>query len=41
VLGNATPLFEYDSGAWGPAEADRLLQDGAGWFNPEQTWGCA
>jgi glucose-6-phosphate 1-dehydrogenase len=40
VLGNATPLFEYDSGTWGPAEADRLLQDGAGWFNPGQDWGC-
>jgi glucose-6-phosphate 1-dehydrogenase len=40
VLGSATPLFEYDSGTWGPAEADRLLQDGAGWFNPEQDWAC-
>jgi glucose-6-phosphate 1-dehydrogenase len=40
VLGDATPLFEYDSGTWGPAEADRLLSDGAGWFNPEQDWGC-
>jgi glucose-6-phosphate 1-dehydrogenase len=40
VLGNATPLFEYDSGTWGPAEADRLLTDGAGWFNPEQDWAC-
>jgi glucose-6-phosphate 1-dehydrogenase len=40
VLGSATPLFEYESGTWGPAEADRLLQDGAGWHNPEQDWAC-
>jgi glucose-6-phosphate 1-dehydrogenase len=40
VLGNATPLYEYDSGTWGPAEADRLLQNGAGWFNPDQDWAC-
>jgi glucose-6-phosphate 1-dehydrogenase len=40
VLGNATPLYQYDSGTWGPAEADRLLENGAGWFNPEQNWAC-
>jgi glucose-6-phosphate 1-dehydrogenase len=40
VLGNATPLFEYESGTWGPAEADRLLLNGAGWHNPEQDWAC-
>ena len=28
VLKNPTPLLEYESGAWGPAEADRLLQNG-------------
>jgi glucose-6-phosphate 1-dehydrogenase len=39
VLGNATPLYQYDSGTWGPAEANRLLHDG-GWFNPEQDWAC-
>jgi glucose-6-phosphate 1-dehydrogenase len=40
VLGNATPLHQYDSGTWGPVEADRLLENGAGWFNPEQDWAC-
>jgi glucose-6-phosphate 1-dehydrogenase len=40
VLGSATPLFQYESGTWGPAEADRLLQNGAGWHNPEQDWAC-
>jgi len=39
VLGNATPLYQYESGTWGPAEADRLLTNG-GWFNPEQDWAC-
>ncbi len=40
VLGSRTPLFEYESGTWGPVEADRLLQNGAGWHNPEQDWAC-
>ena len=40
VLGNATPLCEYESGTWGPAEADRLFTNGAEWFNPEQDWAC-
>jgi glucose-6-phosphate 1-dehydrogenase len=40
VLGSRTPLFEYESGTWGPAQADRLLQNGAGWHNPEQDWAC-
>jgi glucose-6-phosphate 1-dehydrogenase len=40
VLGNATPLYEYDGGSWGPKEADRLLDNAAGWFNPEQEWVC-
>jgi glucose-6-phosphate 1-dehydrogenase len=40
VLGNATPLYEYESGTWGPPEAARLLENGAKWFNPEQDWAC-
>jgi glucose-6-phosphate 1-dehydrogenase len=40
VLGGATPLFEYESGSWGPAEADGLLRNGDGWHNPEQDWAC-
>ena len=34
VLGNATPLFFYEPGTWGPREADRLLPDGDEWHNP-------
>ena len=40
VLGQVTPLHEYDQGTWGPAEADRLLADGQGWHNPAQEWAC-
>jgi len=40
VLGNATPLFEYESGTWGPPEANCLFPNGGGWFNPEQDWAC-
>jgi len=34
VLGNATPLYFYEPGSWGPSEADRLLPDCGGWHNP-------
>jgi glucose-6-phosphate 1-dehydrogenase len=34
VLGeDATPLYQYDPGSWGPEEANRLLADG-GWSDP-------
>ncbi len=29
-----TPVFEYEPGSWGPAEADRLTADLGGWDNP-------
>lgn len=35
VLGDATPLDEYQPGSWGPAKADRLAADAGGWHNPE------
>jgi len=31
ILGNASPLYEYDKGTWGPAEADRLTR----WAEPK------
>ena len=31
VLGNVTPVHEYDPGTWGPKEADRLAADVHGW----------
>jgi glucose-6-phosphate 1-dehydrogenase len=40
VLGQDTPLYEYDPGTWGPAEADRILDGARGWHNAEQEWAC-
>jgi glucose-6-phosphate 1-dehydrogenase len=33
ILGDATPLYQYEPGSWGPEEADQLVADG-GWSNP-------
>jgi len=35
VLGDATPVHEYEPGTWGPPEADRLAADVGGWRNPQ------
>ena len=34
VLHAPTPLFEYEPGTWGPAEAERLTADAGGWHCP-------
>ena len=34
ILGTASPLFEYDPGTWGPAEAAQLAADVGGWHSP-------
>ncbi len=34
VLGNATPIHEYDPNTWGPIEADQLIHADCGWHNP-------
>jgi len=34
VLHAPTPLFEYEPGTWGPAEAERLVADAGGWHCP-------
>ncbi len=33
ILGNATPVHQYERGSWGPAEADRLAP-APGWYAP-------
>jgi glucose-6-phosphate 1-dehydrogenase len=33
ILGDPTPLYEYEPGGWGPEEADQLVGDG-GWSDP-------
>jgi glucose-6-phosphate 1-dehydrogenase len=37
ILGNTTPLYEYDQGTWGPSEADKLVRPIDGWHNPVVT----
>lgn len=34
VFGNVTPVYEYESGTWGPGEAERLVQDFGDWIAP-------
>jgi glucose-6-phosphate 1-dehydrogenase len=34
VLGNRTPVFEYESNTWGPHQADAIAPDPGGWHNP-------
>jgi glucose-6-phosphate 1-dehydrogenase len=34
ILGNVTPVHDYDPHTWGPAEAERLIE-GGGWHNPK------
>jgi len=36
VLGNATPLVQYDPNTWGPAEADRFIANDGSWHNPDE-----
>jgi glucose-6-phosphate 1-dehydrogenase len=35
VLGNSTPVREYEPGSWGPPEAEQLAADVGGWHCPE------
>ena len=35
ILGNTSPLEEYEPGSWGPHEAIRLAHDVGGWHDPE------
>jgi glucose-6-phosphate 1-dehydrogenase len=34
ILGNRTPVHEYEPGTWGPAEADRMIAAAGGWQCP-------
>ena len=34
ILGNATPVFEYEPGTWGPSEAARLTAETGQWHCP-------
>jgi glucose-6-phosphate 1-dehydrogenase len=41
ILGNSTPLFEYEPNTWGPPELERTLAPDGSWHNPkpEETAG--
>jgi glucose-6-phosphate 1-dehydrogenase len=34
ILGDATPVLEYQPGTWGPAKAQQLTAEVGGWHNP-------
>jgi glucose-6-phosphate 1-dehydrogenase len=34
ILGDRTPLYDYDPGTWGPLEAERLVARPSGWHRP-------
>ena len=34
ILGDVTPVLEYQPGTWGPAKADQLAAEVDGWHNP-------
>jgi len=34
VLRDPSPVIQYDSGTWGPKEADRVIEGGESWHNP-------
>ena len=35
ILGNVTPLYEYDPGTWGPTEVEATLVPEGGWHDPQ------
>jgi glucose-6-phosphate 1-dehydrogenase len=37
VLGNVTPVHDYEPGTWGPPAADGLVAANGGWHNPTRT----
>ena len=37
ILGDVTPLYEYEPGSWGPAEALRCVAPAIGWRNPQPS----
>lgn len=35
ILGDVTPIHEYECGSWGPEEAEAIVFDIGGWHNPD------
>jgi glucose-6-phosphate 1-dehydrogenase len=36
ILGDATPIYEYERGSWGPSEANNILAPGTTWYDPKR-----
>jgi glucose-6-phosphate 1-dehydrogenase len=41
VLGDVTPVDEYEPGSWGPARADQLIAPDGPWYNPRPSTSSA
>ncbi|GFO59522.1 glucose-6-phosphate 1-dehydrogenase [Geomonas silvestris] len=37
ILNDTTPLYFYDQGSWGPAEADQVIARDGSWYNPKSV----
>lgn len=37
VLGDATPVYDYEPGTWGPREAESLIARDGGWLDPKSS----
>jgi glucose-6-phosphate 1-dehydrogenase len=37
ILGDVTPIYEYEKGSWGPAEANYVLEGKARWYDPKKS----
>lgn len=37
ILGDVTPVYEYAPQSWGPEQANRLINQDGGWYNPEPS----
>ena len=35
ILGDATPVHEYEPGTWGPTEAAAIASTTGGWYDPD------
>ncbi len=37
ILGESTPIYEYDKGSWGPQEANYVLAGNSRWYDPKKN----
>ena len=37
ILGDVTPVYEYEPNTWGPPEAGRIIGGDDGWRNPKEA----